>query len=80
VKPNYEASLWAVSHLMAAMRGVDIFLTADHLANQRGATSEVRVCKLVENAPDLTSITSKLNWDLRRTRSPHSYDARLGSS
>jgi hypothetical protein len=68
VKPNYEAtSLVVVSHLMAARHGVDVFLTSDHMANQRGVTSEVRACKLTKIDSDLTSINSKLNCNLRRT-------------
>jgi hypothetical protein len=66
-EPNYDASVLVVSHLMAAMRGVDVFQTADHLAIKRSTTSEVRTRKRAKNESDLTSITSKLNCDLRRT-------------
>jgi hypothetical protein len=70
-KPNYEGSILVVGYLIAALRGRKReFLTSDHTGTIRAVLTKVQTCKkakLEKLESDVTSITSKLHFNLKRT-------------
>lgn len=66
-EPNYKTSILASSHLLAAIRGVEEFRSADHASVMREVRSEVKTRNKAKNDKALNWIVSKLPCDDRRT-------------
>jgi hypothetical protein len=66
-KSNYEMSTLHISHLLSALRGNEVFRSADHMSIIREVRSEIKIRKKAKDDRDLKSIVSKLPCDLRRT-------------
>jgi hypothetical protein len=64
---NYNASILLCSHLLAAFRGVDEFRSADHLAVIAEVKAELKLRNQAKYESAMTSLTSKLSCDNRRT-------------
>jgi hypothetical protein len=65
-KPNYEASTLVNVHLLAALKGNEVFRSADHKAVSREVRSELKTRKKAKDDLELKSILSTLPCDLRR--------------
>jgi hypothetical protein len=66
-KTNYDASILMCSHLLAALRGVETFRSADHQAVIADVKLELATHNQARHASELDSLASKLSCDERRT-------------
>jgi hypothetical protein len=66
-KSYYEASTLVNVHLLAALKGNEVFHSADHKAASREVRSELKSRKKAKDDSELKSILSNLSCDLRRT-------------
>ncbi len=64
---NFDASILVCSHLLAAIRGVDKFRTADHKAVIHGVKAELKSRNQAKYEKELTSIVANFSCDDRRT-------------
>ena len=64
---NYDASILACSHILAAFRGADEFRSADHLSVIKEVKLELKQRKIMLHNTTLESLTSKLSCDDERT-------------
>jgi hypothetical protein len=64
---NYEASVLFASHLLAALRGTEVFRSSEHVAVIQAVRSELTTRKKKTNDTALHSVLSKLPCDTRRT-------------
>jgi hypothetical protein len=65
-KTNYEASTLVNVHLLAALKGNEVFRSVDHKTASREVKSELKTRKKAKDDSELNSIVSKLPCDLRR--------------
>jgi hypothetical protein len=64
---NYDASTLACSHLVAALKGVEVFSSSNHLAVIGEVRIELQPCKDAKHDSILASIVSTLSCGNRRT-------------
>jgi hypothetical protein len=64
---NYEAGVLFNSHLLAALRGTEVFRSTEHVAVIKAVRSELTSRKKKTHDSALHSVLTKLSCDLRRT-------------